>query len=221
MCPNLTLPAIILRTISVRTVAPYFGNSIDWNFWSIQREYSEYINIKQIKWRSAQHSDTYLLAVNYVWPPLILKLERVQFSLLFAMNRVCISLFFSSIYLLYFKIGKDLIKFLEKKTKNIPLILSGDFNADPNESVYKTITSRLKSVYREALKDEPLFTTWTKRQSEKEMKRTLDYIFVTKSHFKVCAILSLESPQMTKPFPNRHYPSDHLSLVSHLKFIDN
>ena len=114
-----------------------------------------------------------------------------------------------------------MIKYLEKKSKGLPLILCGDFNADPNETVYKTITNRLKSVYKEGLKEEPLFTTWTKRQSEKELKRTLDYIFYTKNHFKVSALLALESQDVTEPIPNRLYPSDHLSLVTHLEFIDN
>ncbi|CAG2100350.1 unnamed protein product [Medioppia subpectinata] len=116
--------------------------------------------------------------------------------------------------------GKDLMKYLAKKAKNIPLVLSGDFNAEPNESVYKTITSQMVSAYKEGLKDEPIFTTWTKRQSEKELKRTLDYIFFTKNHFKVTAIVSPESQQLTKPMPNGNYPSDHLSLITHLNFIN-
>lgn len=122
------------------------------------------------------------------------------------------------VLILNFSKGKDLLKYLEKKTKSHPLILCGDFNADPTEAVYKTISSRLNSVYREALKDEPVFTTWTKRQSEKELKRTLDYIFYSKNEFEVSAVLSLNSPSLSKPIPNSEYPSDHLSLVTHLNF---
>ena len=100
------------------------------------------------------------------------------------------------------------------------MILCGDFNADPTESVYKTISTRFSSAYKQALKDEPVFTTWTKRQTEKEMKRTLDYIFYTESDFKVSAVVSLTSPSLMKPIPNIEYPSDHLSLVAHLNLLE-
>lgn len=117
------------------------------------------------------------------------------------------------------------MKYLLKKSKHLPLILCGDFNAEPNEMVYKNLSAQLASVYHQhsdigAIDGEPRFTTWTKRHGERQMKRTLDYIFVRKDSFAINSLLPLDSQELTEPIPNQYYPSDHLSLVAQLTFID-
>lgn len=84
--------------------------------------------------------------------------------------------------------------------------------------MYKTITQQYASSYSDVLSGEPNYTNWTCRQGEKEVKQTLDYIFFNEK-FKTVSILDTDCDQNLGPFPNRYYPSDHLSLVA--KFIFN
>lgn len=58
--------------------------------------------------------------------------------------------------------GRDLLKWLDEVAAGRPIILGGDFNAEPSEPVYKTMTSHklnLKSGYCVDGR-EPSYTTW-------------------------------------------------------------
>ena len=101
---------------------------------------------------------------------------------------------------------------------SLPTIVTGDFNAEPNEPVYKTITQRYASSYSQVLLNEPSYTNWTWRQDEEEVKQTLDYIFYN-DKFTTASILDTYCDQKSGPFPNCIYPSDHLSLVAKFIFI--
>ena len=110
-----------------------------------------------------------------------------------------------------------MLNFLLSEYNSLPIILTGDFNAEPTEPVYNTMRKNLSSAYFDGLNQEPSFTNWTKRENEIEMKRTLDYIFYSKSDFELISLLLTESSELSSPIPNVQYPSDHLSLLARFK----
>jgi nocturnin len=58
--------------------------------------------------------------------------------------------------------GKDLLEFVAQHAGSRPVILSGDFNAEPTEPIYNTVLShdllRFTSAYFQD--GEPPYTTW-------------------------------------------------------------
>ncbi|XP_059821192.1 nocturnin-like isoform X4 [Hypanus sabinus] len=124
--------------------------------------------------------------------------------------------------------GCDLLQKLENITgAGIPLIVCGDFNAEPTEDVYKQFTKsklNLNSAYKLLSEDgqsEPPFTTWKIRPSG-ESCLTLDYIWYSQHAFAVNRLLNLPTEEQIGPnrLPSFHYPSDHLSLVCEFSFLD-
>lgn len=59
--------------------------------------------------------------------------------------------------------GKDLLEWVAQHAGGRPLVLSGDFNAEPTEPIYSTVLGhdllRLTSAYASA-GTEPPYTTW-------------------------------------------------------------
>jgi len=106
--------------------------------------------------------------------------------------------------------GKDLLAWLATIKLHRPLILTGDFNADPNEPVVRAVTEELASAYP----DTTPFTTWKVRESG-EQKSTLDYIFHSKG-LEVEATLDMPTEEQVgvDRLPSEAFPSDHLSLVA-------
>lgn len=103
--------------------------------------------------------------------------------------------------------GKDLLKFVKEFAGDLPVIMCGDFNAEPVEPIYKTVLEytplELSSAYADmnidlkkesyfvnkphselSIENEPAYTTWKIRE-EGEVCHTIDYIFYSKSKFKV------------------------------------
>ncbi|XP_014243825.1 nocturnin [Cimex lectularius] len=121
--------------------------------------------------------------------------------------------------------GKDLLEFISSEANGRPVILCGDFNAEPIEPVYSSITShpglRLASAYCTS-QGEPPYTTWKVRQ-EGEVCHTLDYIFYSKGKFKVNDVLQFPTSEQIgiNRVPSFFYPSDHFSLVSDLNINQN
>jgi len=109
--------------------------------------------------------------------------------------------------------GKDLLDWLTNVRAGRPLILTGDFNAQPEEPVYSTITESLVSAYPK----DTQFTTWKIRESG-EQKSIHDYIFVSKD-IGVSSTLDMPTEQQIGPnrLPSTAFASDHLSLVADLK----
>lgn len=126
-----------------------------------------------------------------------------------------------------FSQGADLLENLKIITQEakIPLIVCGDFNAEPTEMVYKEFSNsslNLNSAYKVLSADglsEPPYTTWKIRPSG-ECRHTLDYIWYSQHAFKVNAALSLLTEEQIGPnrLPSFNYPSDHLSLVCDFSF---
>ncbi|KAH8358915.1 hypothetical protein KR093_003245, partial [Drosophila rubida] len=130
--------------------------------------------------------------------------------------------------------GRDLIRFVKQFAGESPLLMCGDFNAEPIEPIYATILScdilKLGSAYAdmklererekekercadatefisESIKREPPYTTWKIREDGEEC-HTIDYVFYTPQQLKV-------SGRFSKP------KSENLIQVSLLLQIKN
>ncbi|KAL0974224.1 hypothetical protein UPYG_G00217380 [Umbra pygmaea] len=112
-------------------------------------------------------------------------------------------------------------------TEGLPLIVCGDFNAEPSEDVYRRFISSplgLDSAYKLLSADgqtEPAYTTWKIRPSG-ESCGTLDYIWYSHGAFAVDTLLDIPTEEQIGPdrLPSYHYPSDHLSLLCDVSFTD-
>ncbi|XP_073342744.1 nocturnin isoform X2 [Pagrus major] len=107
----------------------------------------------------------------------------------------------------------------------VPLVVCGDFNAEPSEDVYRRFSSSplgLNSAYKLLSSDgqkEPAYTTWKIRPSG-ESCSTLDYIWYTHDALSVECLLDIPTEEQIGPdrLPSYHYPSDHLSLLCDIRF---
>ncbi|KAI5624888.1 nocturnin isoform X1 [Silurus asotus] len=127
--------------------------------------------------------------------------------------------------------GANLLQQLEtilsaQQEAAVPLMVCGDFNAEPGEEVYRRFLNSplgLDSAYRALSADavtEPSYTTWKIRPSG-ESRATLDYVWYSHHGFTADAVLSMPTEEQIGPdrLPSYHYPSDHLSLVCDFSFI--
>ncbi|KAL7394774.1 hypothetical protein ABVT39_003830 [Epinephelus coioides] len=113
----------------------------------------------------------------------------------------------------------------EAVSGTIPLVVCGDFNAEPSEDVYRHFSSStlgLNSAYKLLSRDgqtEPAYTTWKIRPSG-ESCSTLDYIWYTHDALSVECLLDIPTEEQIGPdrLPSYHYPSDHLSLLCDISF---
>jgi len=123
-------------------------------------------------------------------------------------------------------------------TSPLPVLLLGDFNAQPQGPVYELITTgqlsslpaklkvllkeqneplvlslfnigvTMSSAYREALGKEPDFTHWVPH-----FHGCLDYLFY--KHFKVLRVLNMPpESSVSAGLPNDICPSDHISAIA-------
>ncbi|CAJ1058010.1 nocturnin [Xyrichtys novacula] len=131
--------------------------------------------------------------------------------------------------------GADLLQSLRRITSrcgdreaasgNVPLVVCGDFNAEPTEEVYRSFSSSplgLDSAYKLLSSDgqtEPAYTTWKIRPSG-ESCSTLDYIWYSHDALNVDCVLDIPTEEQIGPdrLPSYHYPSDHLSLLCDISF---
>ncbi|KAG9328623.1 hypothetical protein JZ751_006128 [Albula glossodonta] len=127
--------------------------------------------------------------------------------------------------------GSDLLQSLQTATggaDGIPLLVCGDFNAEPSEDVYRRFASSslgLDSAYKQLSLDgqtEPPYTSWKIRPSG-ESCHTLDYIWYSRHALRVDSVLDLPTEEQIGPgrLPSYSYPSDHLSLVCDVRFRDD
>lgn len=116
--------------------------------------------------------------------------------------------------------GKDIVQFLadnvEAEDEDAAVILTGDFNAEPTEPVFTTVTDSklgLDSAYTP-----DTYTTWKIRE-DGEHKQTLDYIFYSRDRMSVEAVLEMPSGEDIggARLPSAAFASDHLSLVADLR----
>lgn len=97
-------------------------------------------------------------------------------------------------------------------TDKLPVILTGDFNAEPSSEAYKTLTQTLNDS-RTASKDKPIGPSGTFNgfKFNEPVTKLIDYIFVSKD------ITVLKYAVLNDSHEGR-YPSDHLPVLALLKF---
>lgn len=121
--------------------------------------------------------------------------------------------------------GKDLLLKLRQMkcdtgsdTKELPILVCGDFNATPDEPVYQEMLENgLQSAYMSAVKHEAQFTTWKFRPNG-EVCHTIDYVWHS-SEFIAWNFLGIPPKDIIgeAALPSVDFPSDHLSLVFDFK----
>ncbi|XP_018898393.2 nocturnin isoform X2 [Bemisia tabaci] len=121
--------------------------------------------------------------------------------------------------------GKDLLEFVDANARGAPVILCGDFNAEPTEPIYATVMNHeslaLGSAYSTKHNQEPSYTTWKIRE-EGEVCHTIDYVFYSKDRLNVEAVLKFPTGEEIGQdrVPSLKYPSDHFSLVCDFSYRD-
>ena len=125
--------------------------------------------------------------------------------------------------------GKDILEFLRTHVdEDCPIMLAGDFNAEPTEPVYSTIRSdsrfEFDSAYRQQTDDgpEPPYTTW-KVRGDGESCHTIDYVFFSRRHLNVDQVLPFPTGLQIGAgrVPSLQYPSDHFSLVVDFELLSS
>ena len=130
--------------------------------------------------------------------------------------------------------GKDILEFLETMHADMPIVITGDFNDEPSESVFKTMTENEKTPLISAYKmidkchknsedslsdvnDNLEYTTWKIRETG-EQKHILDYIFHS-PQLETVATLDMPTEQQIGEdrLPSLQFASDHLSLVADIR----
>ncbi|KAH8312796.1 hypothetical protein KR044_012973, partial [Drosophila immigrans] len=141
--------------------------------------------------------------------------------------------------------GRDLIRFVKQFAGESPLLMCGDFNAEPIEPIYATILScdilKLGSAYADmklererekercedanelvsdSIKREPPYTTWKIREDGEEC-HTIDYVFYTPQQLKIknCLEFPVGDQIGKNRTPSFQYPSDHFSLVCDFELL--
>ncbi|TRY73758.1 hypothetical protein TCAL_12530 [Tigriopus californicus] len=121
--------------------------------------------------------------------------------------------------------GKDLIEFMASESRScgpagsLPraVICCGDFNAEPTEPVYQTMTEndlKLQSAYATIDGNEPKYTTWKIREDGEHIQ-TLDYMFYSEDQLQVNGLLDFPDGEAIgqNRLPSTAFASDHFSLV--------
>eukprot|EP01130_Rhizamoeba_saxonica_P012190 TRINITY_DN511_c1_g1_i2.p1 TRINITY_DN511_c1_g1~~TRINITY_DN511_c1_g1_i2.p1 ORF type:complete len:158 (-),score=29.30 TRINITY_DN511_c1_g1_i2:24-497(-) len=111
--------------------------------------------------------------------------------------------------------GTALINFInEYNRNNLPVVICGDFNDEPNSLVYNILKQRYTTIYSG---EHQSWTTWKKRSTE--VKRTIDYIWYQPNRIGVDAILNIpEDSECPDMLPAAYYPSDHLAIGAQIYF---
>jgi len=113
------------------------------------------------------------------------------------------------------------------KNKDLPCLVATDMNASPQQTDSSDYPSqaypsalqhelKLRSAYKEALSEEPEWTSWKKR-GKHDAKYTIDYILVSKP-IEVLEVLlpPIDAIIELGRLPAWSYPSDHVSLFAKL-----
>jgi mRNA deadenylase 3'-5' endonuclease subunit Ccr4 len=118
---------------------------------------------------------------------------------------------------------------LGEKEGKVPVLIMGDFNADPAQYIPSEEISSVRGVldfernglsFQSAYDLSPerkndLYTTW-KTRGAKTVKRVIDYIFHANSGVKCTHILSIPKEEDVEEakLPGLRYPSDHLMIAA-------
>ena len=117
------------------------------------------------------------------------------------------------------------------------IILAGDFNQKPLDTMYQALTEKgyrdihfpnvntydityqpnteqvFKSAYREKNRSEPVYTNFAHTQYSPNFCATLDYIFFA-GNLTVEKVLELPDQPISESYPDETHPSDHLMIAA-------
>ena len=102
--------------------------------------------------------------------------------------------------------------------KNLPTIILGDLNSDPEED---SISNIVKEGFKSALVDAEFSTTTYKIRSKKLFNRMIDYIFF-KGEIEISKGIEVYKECLFQEgvgLPSDWMPSDHLPISATLKFV--
>lgn len=105
-----------------------------------------------------------------------------------------------------------------EQTKKIagrfPIVLAGDFNAEPDDVVIQTITSKLNDGYQISVEN-PYgpFGTWNAFDYSSPLDRRIDYVFVNDQ-------VAVNKYGVLSDTKDQRFPSDHLPVLVWLELIN-
>jgi endonuclease/exonuclease/phosphatase family metal-dependent hydrolase len=108
--------------------------------------------------------------------------------------------------------SKLIIEKVKEIAGNLPVILTGDFNSEPETKAYETLTEGLTDA-RNLSENPPYgpYGTWNGFDHNADLTRRIDYIFVNeKVLVRKYAVLS--------DAIEKRYPSDHLPVMAEVMF---
>lgn len=99
-------------------------------------------------------------------------------------------------------------------TRNYPIILTGDFNSEPDSKAYLYLSSKLNDA-RTISKSKPFGPegTFNNFEFHKPVTLLIDYIFTTKNNIEVLKFAILSDSKNCK------YPSDHLPVYAEISLV--
>jgi mRNA deadenylase 3'-5' endonuclease subunit Ccr4 len=110
---------------------------------------------------------------------------------------------------------KKLIEEMDNYKGKYPVIISGDFNFQPDSSSYKIMTKRYKSSYKELTGEDPITNQTQTVNNYKLFKAPLDYIFYNE-RFHPIDVKEVIIPDRVS-LPDKNNPSDHAPLYATLE----
>ena len=115
--------------------------------------------------------------------------------------------------------GKSLLAALADWKVEYPMLVCGDFNADPDEEVLDVFQEHKPKFHQVYPSSSEEFTTWKFRPGI-EVCHTIDYILYEAKRLSVLSRLALPSKAEIGPdgLPSSVYPSDHLALACDVRF---
>ena len=105
--------------------------------------------------------------------------------------------------------SKLILKFKEEKAKDLPFVITGDFNSVDTDAAYTTIVSGLRDARKAAKTARGGVRTWPAEKPVKKGENVIDYIFLT-DDFTVESFDIHINPPNNDPLPSDHYSIDAL-----------
>ncbi len=108
--------------------------------------------------------------------------------------------------------SKLIVQKIKEIAGNFPVILTGDFNSEPNSPAYKTVAETFRDAYL-ATKAKPYgpVGTWNGFDYNASLDRRIDYVFVL-GEVEVAKYGVLTDGR------DRRFPSDHLPVLTEITF---
>jgi endonuclease/exonuclease/phosphatase family metal-dependent hydrolase len=96
--------------------------------------------------------------------------------------------------------------------RRLPVVLTGDFNTEPTDTPYKTMTNGKVYDFRDAGKGDPAGTSCTFKVNSVPCRR-IDFIFYGEGW-------GVQGYKVIDENDGQHYPSDHLPVVATMKRLN-